>query len=277
MGAVSIHNVVTKFYDTIYYHDYHGWRDTKTDCDEVFNAFVAKDSIEIVALSFYTAKDTVNYHLKIYNDYTSGTLQNELTSVSGVMNYTGFHTVDLPQPLRLQKGNDFFIYLQLSKGGQPFDRTSDVPVLLGGGSKTIVNSTAQTGQSYFKNGSAWEDFYNSGPPEWQGTGNFCIKALVKKWGSTGVSEINNNNNLLLKVAPNPSNGKFNISFNLKEAEETDLEIMNVNGSNTTILLNDILPAGKQNLTFNANLPAGVYILKLKTKDSIATNKLIITK
>lgn len=180
MGAVSFYNVVPKFFDTAYYHDYHGWRDTKDSCFEVFNAFKTSsiDSIEIVAMSFFTAEDSVNYTIKIYSQFQDMELQNELFSQSGLVAHKGFHTIDLNDTISIEPDCDFYVYLFLDSGGQPFDRTSEVSVLLGSNSRTIVNSTADTGQSFFYNGTSWEDFYYSGTPDWQGSGNFCVKPLA---------------------------------------------------------------------------------------------------
>jgi C1A family cysteine protease len=186
MGAVSFQNVEPLRYTNIYYHDYHGWRDTKTDCTEAFNAFVSDDNEILEAVSFYTAADNVSYIVRIYDRFENGELKDELSIESGTLEYLGFHTIDLSSPVGFTEGDDFYIYLWLSKGGHPFDRTSEVPVLLGSNQRgTVVESDANPGESYYYK-RKWHDLYNYRfkNPEWDGTANFCIKGLANKWRPT---------------------------------------------------------------------------------------------
>ncbi|RLD60506.1 MAG: hypothetical protein DRJ05_04525, partial [Bacteroidetes bacterium] len=200
MGSVSFQEVEFYDYDMVYYHDYHGWRDTKPSCTEAFNAFTAESDDMLKSVSFFNNVHDVDYTVKVYDDFTAGELQNELTTISGHIDYRGFHTIDLNDPVDLVIGDDFYIYLYLSDGGMPYDRTSDVPVLLGGGSKTIVTSSASTGESYFKDGSDWLDFYDYDDPSgFLHTGNFCIKGLAitaygMRLGSVEISDPTGNNN-----------------------------------------------------------------------------------
>ncbi len=174
MGTVSYQNVTLEPYSRYYYHDYHGWRDTLANASEAFNAFNATDNEELRAVSFYTAADNVNYTVKIFDKFHNGTLKDELTSKSGHIDYRGFRTIDLPNPVQLTKGDFFYILVNLSRGGHPFDRTSDVPVLLDGPRPmTLVTSEASPGESFYRNGTQWRDLTGLNP-----TANFCIKGLV---------------------------------------------------------------------------------------------------
>ncbi len=196
MGAVSFQDVEflgckqneddhQHFY--IYYYDYHGWRDTLRACSEVFNAFTATRDEVLQAISFYTAADNVAYTAIIYDRFENGELQEELSRTSGIINHTGFHTKELDTPVELTAADEFYIYLKLSEGGHPFDRTSEVPVLLGTmQSDIIVESISHPGESYYYDGSAWLDFYDYKftDARWDGTANFCIKGVVH-----GVSDL----------------------------------------------------------------------------------------
>lgn len=191
MGAISFQDVEPLSYDHIYYHDYHGWRDTKADCTEAFNVFTNTDNELLKAVSFYTAMDNVEYTVKIY-DRAEGLetrnrlltksdgiiLHDELSMESGVIDYRGFHTIDLSNPVGLTTGDDFIIYLQLSKGGHPYDRTSEVPVLLiiKALNGVIVESKSNPGESYYYEDASWQDLH-----DFDETANFCIKGLTNTW------------------------------------------------------------------------------------------------
>jgi len=206
MGAVSFQDVELLGYYNIYYHDYHGWRDTLTNVSEAFNVFTAESDDNLTAVSFFTPVDDVSYTVKVYGDFEDGELINELSSKTGIIEYTGYHTVILEPNVYINKGDNFYIYLQLSDGGQPYDRTSDVPVLLGSTSRTIVESTANPGESYYRSDSEWLDLYDYefDDSSWEKTANFCIKGLsnvmppkpnlsFKIEGGIGAKVVINNN------------------------------------------------------------------------------------
>jgi len=176
MGAVSFQDVVPLPYDQIYYYDYHGWRATKTDCNEALNDFITTENIKLEAVGIFTAADNVSYTITIYDHFIlveGGVLFGELATVSGTIEHTGYHTIDLPTYVSLPEGDDFAVYVYLSDGGHAYDCTSDVPVLLGADYRTIVESSAEYDQSFYKTGEQWADLYNFNP-----TANFCIKALA---------------------------------------------------------------------------------------------------
>ena len=173
MGAISFRNVELLDYDHVYYHDYHGWRDTMEDVDEAFNTFTMAGDEMVRAVSFYVAADSVDYTVRLYDTFEGEVLGDELASTSGTFERKGFHTVDLGTPVAFSGGDDFHVYLQLSRGGQPYDTTSEVNVLLGASYRALVQSSASPGESYYREDDAWLDLTS-----YDSAANFCIKALT---------------------------------------------------------------------------------------------------
>lgn len=207
MGAVAFRGAGPMPYDSVYYHDYHGWRDTIDDCSEAMNAFVARRAEYLKAVSFATAADDVGFEVAIYDGFEAGQPVDLLADVEGTIGRTGFHTVDLPAPIILSQGDDFYIYVRLSHGGHPVDRTSLVREELPGTRSTLdpfedwhdpfysydsletydwpiqikyvlVESAAGPGQSYYRQDGEWLDLYYRDLGEYSGTANFCIKGLA---------------------------------------------------------------------------------------------------
>jgi C1A family cysteine protease len=283
MGAVSFSEVEAYAYDQVYYHDYHGWRDTKPNTTEAFNKFVAVSDEMLTSVSFFVDANNVNYTVKVYGDFFSGELQNELASTSGTVQYRGFQTIDLPTPLALTQGDDFYIYLFLSEGGMPYDRTSDVPVLLGGSSKTIVTSTASPGESYYKEDGNWLDFYDYNDPSgFQHSGNFCIKGLSMLAYGVGLNDVeiqdtNGNNNGYVDpgetvdvVVTLKNNGMFPVENCNAIYSNSDI-YTTINNANLNF--NTIAPDETQTASFNIsvdeNTPLGHVIDGLISMECIS--------
>jgi len=265
MGAISFQDVEPMAYDQVYYHDYHGWRDTDAELQEAFNAFTATGDQLLSAVNFFTAVDSVDVTVTIYDRFEDGQLLDELATESAFIERHGLRTLDLQQPVALDNGDDFYIYLNLSTGGHAFDRTSDVPVLLGADYRVIVESAASPGESFYWDGAAWSDFITV-----EDTGNFCIKGLAMEVG--------------LRVNPEdgfrssgPEGGPFSpqsAEFELKcQGLETveyvvtlvpDLDWVELSGSIEGLLPPDATATVQVTLTDAAlSLAEGVYVGQLR--------------
>ena len=287
MGAISFQDVEYLQYDNCYYHDYHGWRDTKEDIYEAFNAFTSEEDEILKSVSFFTSADSVDYTVIIYDNFTGGELTDELVSVSGYIEFTGFHTIDLNQDITLSEGEDFYIYLNLSSGGHPYDRTSVVPVLLGSDSKTLVESSSNPEESYYKEGDEWIDFYYYDDPSgYLNTGNFCIKGLTVV---DSLININSNtgesyNKINLKQnTPNPFSLNTRIEYTLNMPTYVTLKVFNLEGKIVTILVQEDQDKGTYSVSWDGTnqggiqLESGIYIYSLQTKDLLISKRMIINR
>ena len=289
MGAVSMQNVESLQYDHIYYHDYHGWRDTILDYDEALNVFTATSAQLLQSVSFFTAADEVDYTVKIYEQFDFVNLNNLLSTKSGTIQYTGFHTVDLDMPVALTAGDNFYIYLKLSIGGQAIDRTSEVPVLLGASyTGTIVESAAQPGESYYRSGENWHDLYSHTfeDSDWNNTANFCIKGLAVDWENTGVSFYEDNKPgsfTLSQNYPNPFNPTTTIIYNLHKSSKAVLNVYNLKGREIKTLVDQVQSAGTKIVDWDGKnnsgkaVSSGVYIYRLQIGEKILSRKMTLLR
>lgn len=285
MGAISFQHVEPMTYDHIYYHDYHGWRSTLTDISEAFNAFSATGNQWLKSVSFFAAADQVAYTIKIYDRFRNGNLIDELASISGVIPYCGFHTIDLEQPIPLIAHDDFFIYLKLSHGGQPIDRTSEVPVLLGASRQnTIVISAAHPGESYYLADGRWIDLFNYHfeDPSWDHTANFCIKALTND-ASPADSNFFRRSFSLAQNYPNPFNSTTWIEYDLATEAHVILRIFNVRGQLVKTLVDELETAGHYAVLWDATdsanqtVPAGIYFYRIEADGKTKSRKMTLIR
>jgi len=266
MGAISFIDVDMMHYDTAYYHDYHGWRDTLTSASEAFNAFTANVNEDIVAVSFFVAENNVDYTLKIYGEFTDGALLDERISHSGNIEFSGLHTIDLPEFTSFFAQEKFYVYLELSIGGHPYDRTSDVPVLLGGDSRALVQSTASENQSFYLEDDIWLDFYDyEDPSGYLNTGNFCIKAIANHNPTLGVDDMEIRNvGGLSAVSPSPVRTQTSIDYHLEKSAQASIKIYAINGQLVKEFQSKYQQAGNYKMEWNASdLQAGVYFVSLE--------------
>ena len=90
-------------------------------------------------------------------------------------------------------------------------------------------------------------------------------------------------NSFLSVSPNPAYKTVNLKFSLAETSPAVLEIFNLKGEKIRTLLSENLPAGTHEVFWNGNdfsqkpVGSGIYLYRLKTKDSIMTEKALLIR
>ncbi len=83
--------------------------------------------------------------------------------------------------------------------------------------------------------------------------------------------------------PNPFNSESTISFNITETSNVQLKIYNTVGEEINLLLYKELTPGNYNISWDVkdksgnSLPSGVYLIVLKTKNSVKTFKSLLLK
>jgi hypothetical protein len=96
---------------------------------------------------------------------------------------------------------------------------------------------------------------------------------------TGITEPTNQN-AVMQIFPNPSKNEFSLSYELDQTENVEIQMFNLMGEKTAVLVNAQQTKGKHSQVFKAddyNLSQGIYFIAIKTGDKTTTEKLIISK
>jgi len=289
MSVVSFVNVERLKYDSVYYHDYHGWRDVLPSAKEAFNKYVAKKDQHLVAVSFFTTVDKEEWEVKIYDTYSGGALSGELASASGSHLHIGYHTVALNTSISIKKDNDFYMYLKVKSGGLAFDRSSTPPVLTETPIRrpVFVRSKANADESYYRTSptGAWTDFYNFqfDSTRWNKSGNFCLKVFATDTLAVGIINGKPNtqkSNFFLRNYPNPFGFQTTIDYTLAENSMVSLAVYNANGAKVRTLADARLNAGEYKVVWNGKNESGIEaasgmyyaVLSVKTSTGVVTER-----
>ena len=78
--------------------------------------------------------------------------------------------------------------------------------------------------------------------------------------------------------PNPFNPTTTITYNLPEAGQVSLEVLNVLGQRVATLVDEYQPAGFKKVEWNANsFASGMYFYRLRVGEVVQTKKMLLLK
>jgi hypothetical protein len=83
--------------------------------------------------------------------------------------------------------------------------------------------------------------------------------------------------------PNPFNPSTTIRYSLASRQRVRIDVFDVSGARVATLVNDIKPAGQQQITWwglNANgarVASGVYLIRMVTAEGAFTRKAVMVK
>lgn len=109
-------------------------------------------------------------------------------------------------------------------------------------------------------------------PQTNQADTFCYYIEV----AASINELENNKNSSLFVMPNYINDAATIVMQFDEAQEAELNLTDAMGRIVTVVNKQYHQKGAHQLYWNRNgIPAGMYFLNLKTRDSVVTKKIVI--
>lgn len=93
--------------------------------------------------------------------------------------------------------------------------------------------------------------------------------------AVGVELFKNENFVSLNAFPNPSNGNFQIAMSLDQAQDIQINIIDLNGRRLASLHNGFLAAGAHSFSATTALSSGIYILEVQGEKGRVYQKVVI--
>lgn len=108
-----------------------------------------------------------------------------------------------------------------------------------------------------------------------GQGNNFFLDAINISGVTGLNELSKKTGL--NLYPNPTNGSSILNFNLSEATQVEVSVVDVVGREVLPTLNANYGSGNQTVEINKNetLPSGIYFVNLSLNGTKLTKKLVV--
>ncbi len=152
-----------------------------------------------------------------------------------------------------------------------FDKDGTMDVFVVGGHAEYPDFYKDFGRGYMlsigkANGPDWLMFQN----------DICRRGNVCEKKSTAIG-ILQEEKTALTIYPNPTNGKANIEIELVEATNIELSFLTIQGQEILSVFKGKLPSGKTilPLQFAAEMPNGLYFLRVKMNEEIRFEKLML--
>jgi len=95
---------------------------------------------------------------------------------------------------------------------------------------------------------------------------------------TGIQEAANTKNNGFTLFPNPSNDIFTMQFLLDQSADVHIDMVNTFGQTVSVLMNNKLPSGKQEISFHTKpigLTENLYLIRLFINDQVFYKPLLI--
>lgn len=173
----------TSSYTRVYQYDQLGWVGSfgyGAQSAGFANVFTAVSAESLAAVSFYTARPSSTYTLKIYLDPTSGPVNTSgpVLTQSGTIEIPGYSTVALSPAVQLTQGRRFSVVVWLTTPGYSYPVAVEYPTPY-----YSSGATSTLGQSFVSsNGTSWADFYG-----YKANGNVCLKAFARQGPALAVT------------------------------------------------------------------------------------------